>query len=342
MDDVTTFNWRQKMALHVRTLVKAALGAALLLGLYTSSAAQAEDSWPSRQITMITSSSAGSGPDALARSMAQRLSEVLKQPVIVDNRPGASGVIGINAVVKAKNDGYTLLYTTASSAVIWPAVGKSVPFDVMRDLTPVAQTVVGGVVLLVNPEVPAKNLSELIALVKANPNKYSFGTWGVGSSGHLMMEWLKGQTGMKMNHIPYRTTTQMLTELSSGVLKIGWSDPSAPLPFLKSGKLRSIVVSGNEHPPQLPGVPTLGEAGWKFNSVGWFGIFAPAGTNPAIVKRLSEAVNSVNASPELIKLMANLNFSEPQKTTPEQFRSIVQNDLAAWKKIATDANISID
>ncbi len=274
--------------------------------------------------------------------MAQRLSEVLKQPVIVDNRPGASGVIGINAVVKAKNDGYTLLYTTASSAVIWPAVGKSVPFDVMRDLTPVAQTVVGGVVLLVNPEVPAKNLDELIKLVKANPNKYSYGTWGVGSSGHLMTEWLKGQTGMKMNHIPYRTTTQMLTELSSGVLKIGWSDPSAPLPFLKSGKIRGIVVSGTARLPLLPEVPTLSEAGWKFDAIGWFGIFAPAGTSPAIIKRLSDAVNSIDASPEMSKLLANLNFSQPKKTTPEQFRTIVQDDLATWKKIATDANISVD
>ncbi len=330
------------MALHLRMLEVFVLGIALLLGLFVPRAAQSQETWPSRQITIISSSSAGSGPDALARSMAQRLSEVLKQPVIVDNRPGASGVIGINAVVKAKNDGYTLLYTTASSAVIWPAVGKSVPFDVMRDLTPVAQTVVGGVVLLVNPEVPAKNLDELIKLVKANPNKYSYGTWGVGSSGHLMTEWLKGQTGMKMNHIPYRTTTQMLTELSSGVLKIGWSDPSAPLPFLKSGKIRGIVVSGTARLPLLPEVPTLSEAGWKFDAIGWFGIFAPAGTSPAIIKRLSDAVNSIDASPEMSKLLANLNFSQPKKTTPEQFRTIVQDDLATWKKIATDANISVD
>ncbi|NMF98838.1 tripartite tricarboxylate transporter substrate binding protein [Aromatoleum toluolicum] len=330
------------MALRARRLAMLGLGSALLLGLIVPRAAQAEDVWPSRQITMITPSSAGSGPDALARAMAQRLSEALKQPVIVDNRPGASGVIAINAVSKAKNDGYTLLYTSASAAVVWPAVGKSVPYDVMRDLTPVAQTAAGGVLLLVNSEVPAKNLQELIELVKANPGKFSYGTWATGSSGHLMMEWLKGRTGMKMTHVPYRTTTQMLTELSSGVLKIGWADPSAPVPFLRTGKIRGIVISGNTRAPQVPDIPTLDEAGHKFNALGWFGIFAPAGTNPAVVKRLSDEVNRIQGSSDMGGLMANLNFEAPPKKSPEQFREIVQNDLTTWKKIATDSNISVE
>lgn len=330
------------MTSRIRRLTLSSIGAATLLGLTTSHMAQAQDAWPTRQITMIAASSAGSGPDALARVMAQRLSEALKQSVIVDNRPGASGVIAINAVVKAKNDGYTLLYSPASYTVVWPAVAKSIPYDVSRDLTPIAETAAGGVLLLVNRDVPAKNLQELIELVKANPNKYSYGTWATGSSGQLMMEWLKGKTGMKMTHVPYRTTTQMLTELSSGVLKIGWSDPSAPVPFLRSGKIRGIVISGTARGPQVPNIPTLGEAGYKFDAVGWFGIFAPAGTNPAIVKRLSDEINKIQGSKEMGELMTSLNFGPPPRKTPEQFQDIVKSDLATWKKIATDTNISVD
>ncbi|WP_025917877.1 tripartite tricarboxylate transporter substrate binding protein [Herminiimonas sp. CN] len=330
------------MASYARMLTVFALGSALLLGLYAPSSAQSAEAWPTRQITMITPSSPGSGPDALGRAMAQRLSAALKQPVIVDNRPGASGVIAINAVAKAKNDGYTLLYSAASAAVIWPAVGKAIPYDVMRDLTPVAQTAVGGVLLLVNSQVPANNLQELIQLVKADPGKYSYGTWATGSSGHLMMEWLKGKTGMKINHVPYRATTQMLTELSAGMLKIGWSDPSAPVPFLRTGKIKGILISGNVRAPQLPNIPTMKEAGYNFDAVGWFGIFAPAGTNPAITKRLSDEVNKIQVSPEMRKLMADLNFEAPPHKSQEQFHDIVQNDLVIWKKVATDANISVD
>lgn len=334
--------YEAKMTSRIRKLAASVLGAATLFGSCASHVAQAQDAWPARQITMITPSSAGSGPDALARALAQRLSDALKQPVIVDNRPGGSGVIAINAVTKAKNDGYTLLYSAASAAVVWPAVGKSVPYDVTRDLIPVAQTAAGGVLLVVNPDVPAKNLQELIQLVKAHPDKYSYGTWGAGSSGHLMMEWLKGKTGMKINHVPYRATPQMLTELMSGVLQIGWTDPSAPVPFLQAGRIRGIMISGNARAPQVPDIPTMKEEGYQFDAIGWFGVFVPAGTNPAIVKRLSDEINKIQASPEMAKLMAKLNFEAPPKKTPEQFRDIVQNDLATWKKIAADANISVE
>lgn len=317
--------------------------AATLLGACLAHAAQAQDAWPSRPITLIAASSAGSGTDALARALAQRLSTQLKQPVVVDNRPGASGVIAFNSVIRAPKDGYTLLYATASNAVIWPAIAKSVPYDVTRDLVPIAQTAAGGIMLLVNSEVPAKNLGELIQLVKANPADYrSYGTWAIGSSGNLTMEWLKKKSGMAINHVPYRTSVQMLTELSSGVLKVGWADPSVPLPFLRTGKVRAIAVSGGSRAPSTPDVPTLAEQGYKFDAVGWFGVFAPAGTDPAIVKRLTEEVNRIQASPEMGKLMATLNFEQPPVKSGAEFRGIVHDDLQTWKKIATDASISIE
>lgn len=330
------------MISHTRRLTMLAIGSALLLGPAMVGEALAADAWPSRPITMITPSSAGSGPDTLARVTAQKLSEALGQPVIVDNRPGGSGTIALSAVARAENDGYTFLYTTASATVVWPAVAKSVPYDVVNDFAPIAQTAAGGVLLLVNNDLPVNNLQELIDLVKASPGEYSYGTWAIGSSGHLMMEWLSGLTGMDMVHVPYRTTPQMLTELSQGVIKIAWTDPSAPVPFLRDGQLRGIAISGDSRGPQTPDIQTLGEQGYPFEAVGWFGMFAPAGTDPGIVQRLSEEVNKIQASPEMATFMDRLNFMAPPVKTPEQFGAIVTNDLKTWKKIATDANISLE
>lgn len=291
---------------------------------------------------MITPASAGSGTDVLARALAQRLAAVLKQPVIVDNRPGASGLLAMSAVQRAAADGHTLLYGNASTAVIAPAVLKSLPYDTGKDFVPIAQTAAGGVLLLVNNEVPARNLGELLNLIEANPDQYSYGTWAVGSSGHLMMEWLKKQTGTKMVHVPYKTSTQMLTELANGTLKIAWADPSSPVPLVRAGKIRAIAISGNVRGPQLPEVATLREQGHHFEQVGWFGVFAPAATSPAIVKRLSDEINKIQASPEMATLMQNVNFEPPPVKTQAQFRDIVRNDLQVWKKLAADAGVVLD
>lgn len=321
------------------TLKRLAIGTAVLSIL---AAAHADPKWPTKPITMITPTSAGSGTDALARALAQRLSMALKQQVVVDNRPGAGGALAMGAVKRAAADGYTLLYTTASTAVIAPAVIKSLPYDTDKDFVPIAQTAAGGVLLLVNSEVPAKNLRELIDLVKANPDQYSYGTWGIGSSGHLMMEWLKKQTGTKMSHVPYKTSTQMLTELGNGTLKVAWADPSSPVPFVRTGKIRAITISGNVRGPQLPEVATLAEQGYRFEQLGWFGLFAPAATDPAIVQRLAEEVNKAQASPEMAALMKNMNFEPPPVKTQAQFRDIVRNDLQAWKKLAADAGVTLE
>jgi len=325
----------------MRTLVAAVLCATALVVSYSPGRAQAQEHWPTHPIQLIVASSAGSGTDALARIMAKRLSESLKQPVLVDNRPGGSGVIGTNAVAKASADGYTLLYTTASNIVVSPAVLKSVP-DPRKSLMPVAQTAVGGIFLLVSPDLPVHSLPELVQFVKSHPGQYSYGSQTVGSAGNLMMEWLKMQTGMKTDHVAYRTATQLLTELSSGVLKIAFADPAAPVPFLRSGKVRAVAIAGNAHAPQFPAVKTMGEQGYKFDAVGWFGVFAPAGTDPAIVKRLNDEINKVQTDPGMAAMMNTMNFAPPPVTTPAQFTSIVDNDMKVWAKIAADASIKID
>lgn len=323
-----------------RRFLASAVGATALLRW--PQVAQAEAPWPSRPIQFIVPAGAGSGTDALARLMAQRLSAVLGQPIIVENRPGAAGILGVGAVIKAANDGYTFLYANASNAVIAPAVLRSIPYDASRDLIPVAQTAAGGVLLLVNKDVPAKNLQELIELVRSSPGKFTYGSWSSGSSGHLITEWLKKQTGMRMEHVPYRTTTQLLTDLSSGVLKIGWADPASPVSFVRSGRIRGIAISGNMRAPLLPELPTMGEQGQRFDAVGWFGLFAPAGTSAAIVRRLSTEVNKIQNSPEVAKAMANMNFDPPPVKTQPQFQERVARDSALWKKIAADADIRLD
>lgn len=324
-----------------RMALKQTAAAVAALAPFGSAFAQ-PDTWPSRTITLVLPAAAGSGTDLMARELATRLGAALKQSIIVDNKPGASGLLGTQAVVRAPADGYTLLYTNGTNTVMAPALLKTLPYDVIRDLVPVAQTAEGGVALLVSNDFPAKNLQELIQVVKANPGKYSYGSWAVGSSGHLTMEWLKRQTGMDIGHVPYKATPQLLTELISGTIKIGWTDPAAPVPFIESGKLRAIAVTGKPRLPRTPNVPTLGEQGYPFETVGWFGVFAPAGTPKAIVQRLNEEINKIQALPEMAARVKSMNIASPPTKSADQFRAIVAEDLQVWKKIVADTGITVE
>ena len=234
----------------------------LLLSLACLAAASrgvaAAEPWPARPIRVVIPAAAGTGSDLVLRQLAERLGAALKQPVIVDNKPGASGLIATKAVMAAPADGYTLLYSNASATVMLAALKPDLGIDFTKDLVPVAATAIGGVFLLVNPDFPARNLQELIAVVKANPKKYSYGSWAVGSNGHLTMEWLKKQTGMQMEHVPYKSMPSLLAELSTGIVPIAWTDPISSVPFIKAGRVRAIAVNGNVRTPQLPELAQLG------------------------------------------------------------------------------------
>lgn len=318
------------------------LGVVALVAGFSPHGAQAQDAYPSRPVTVVVPAGAGSGTDLLAREVLTRLSQQLKQPFVVDNKPGGSGVVGTSHVVRAAPDGYTLLWSNGSFTVMAPALVKNMPYDVAKDLVPVIQTVAGGVILSVNKDFPANNLQELVAHVKANPGKYTYGSWGVGSSGHLIMEWLKKQTGMQINHVPYRATPQLLSELRAGVLQIGWTDPAAPVPFIESGFIKGIAISGNERGPRTKQIPTMGEQGYRFDAVGWFGLFAPAGTPAAIVKLLHDEISKIQRLPEMADRMTFMNFGPPPMISSEAFSRIVVEDLKTWKSIVTDAGITMD
>ena len=315
--------------------------AALVVSLAPLAAyAQSGDEWPSRAITLVVASGAGSGVDIAARELAQKLSLALKQPVVVDNKPGGSGMLAGSAVARAKADGYTLLYSNASFVAVAPAVLKSMSYDPVKDLTPIAQTAAGGILLMVNKDVPANNLQELVALVKANPDRYSYGTWGNASSGHLTTEWLKKKAGLKMEHIPYKTTPQIVNDLASGVLQIGWADPGTPVPMIEANKIKGIAISGANRVPRTRNVPTMGEQGYAFDSVGWFGVFGPANLPRPITDRLNTEINKIQASAEMAKRMETMNFEPPPVKTADAFKAIIAADVKMWTSIAKESNIT--
>lgn len=312
------------------------------LSLAGNACAQAADAWPSKPIRLVVPALPGASADTFARALAERLAPALKQPVLVDNRPGASGMIATKAVMQSPADGYTLLYGTASSTVMLAALKPELGVDFTKDLAPVAATFFGGVLLAVHPDVPAKNLKELVALVNARPDQYSYATWGVGTNGHLTMEWLKAKTGMQIQHVPYKGIPPILTEMSTGIVKVGWVDLVGALPFIRSGRIRAIAANGMARTAQLPDLPTMAEQGFPFPGTGWQGLLAPKGTPAAVIDRLNAETNKILVTPEMKELTARLNVEPPQARSIEQFRTLLVRDLDVWKKIVIDGKITAD
>lgn len=322
----------------MNTSMRRSLAAALLSLLSVAAFAQA---WPSRPIIMVTSFAAGSGPDIMARELANRLAEALKTPVVVDNKTGASGIPATQAVMRATPDGHTLYYTSATVVSQAPALIKNIPYDTLKDLTPISMTTAGGVVLMVNKDMPIRNFKELIDYARANPGM-TYGSWAIGSSGHLIMEWIVKQTGVKMTHVPYRQSPQMMTELTSGELKVAWGDPSTPVPFIEAGKVRALVVSGVSRMPKLPDTPTMTEAGLPFETYGWLGVFAPKNVPQPIIDRLSTEIAKIQAQPEMIAKQASINYPRPPSLTPQQFKAYLEKEVATWRGIVQEARIQQD
>lgn len=300
------------------------------------------DTWPARPVRMIIPSAGGSGPDGIARIFSERLSRALGQPVIVDNRPGANGVIGVDAVAKAAPDGYTLLFASSSSTVISQALQQKLPFDVTRDLVPVAQIFSGGIHLVVAPDLPAHNLKEFVALIKSHPGHYDYATWGPGSTGQLVMESLKKQQGLDIGHVPYKTIGQIYQDLQGGRIKVAFVDATSSVPLIRAGKLRGIAITGSHRGPALPDLPTMTEQGYRFDTDAWYGVFAPKGTPMNIVEAVHRNILNTLAATELRERFAQLNMIDPPIKTAEEFGRTVSADLATWRGIARANSIRLD
>lgn len=258
--------------------------AGLALGLAAIAAAQAADNYPDHPIRLIATYGPGSSIDIIARLVAKPLGEQLGQPVIVENKPGAGGDLGTDIVAKSAKDGYTIGFASAGPITVNPNARKKMPYDALKDLAPVALVATGPNVILVNPSLPVKNLQELIAYIKANPNKVNFASAGVGTSGHIAGELFQHLSKTEILHVPYKGNSDAITDTLGGRTQMVISGVPPILSFVKSGQLRALAVADSKRSPLLPDVPTVAEAGLPgAESVAWYGIVAPAGTPAAVL-----------------------------------------------------------
>ncbi|MGD9803329.1 MAG: Bug family tripartite tricarboxylate transporter substrate binding protein [Hyphomicrobiaceae bacterium] len=284
---------------------------------------------------IISNFAAGGGTDNATRPYLEKVSKIIGQQVVIDNRGGASGAIGIEAAIKSPPDGYTFLATPSLSLCILPHLRK-VTFDVFKDLTPVTMQTDSMMLVAVHPSLPVNSIQELVAYAKANPGKLGWGTAGVGSTGHILCEVFKREAGVDILHVPYRGTAEALTDFLAGVVQIN-GDPPA-LSHVSSGKAKLLAVVSKERRPDYPDTPRLQEIYPSVNVTVWFSIFAPAGTPEPIINKLAAAFNQVSSDPDIKKLL--LGFAMvPNAGTPAELAALLRADYDKYGRIISDFNI---
>ena len=313
-------------------------GLAVLLMLCLGSAwAQ---TYPAKPIRLVVPYAAGGAADITARVLGQKMSESLGVPVVVDNKPGANGMIGTDAVAKAAPDGYTLLMDASGPLVVNPAMYTKVPYDPVKDLMPISQVTTFQYVLVVPAASPINSLAELVAAAKAKPGALSYGSTGVGGGGHLAGEMLGLMTGTKLTHVPYKGSAPALADLLGGQLSFTFDTVITSVPQVKAGKLRAYAVSGPKRSTSFPQVPTMSELGYKgFDITQFQGLLAPAKTDPAIIARLHQEVVKALKSPEVIQRLETEGGNELVGSSPSEFASQIKSDLALYRKLIKDADI---
>jgi len=305
-------------------------------------AAQSSD-WPAKQpIRFIVPGPAGGAMDVLLRVLQTPLQDALKQNIVIDYKPGANSIIGLDTVAKAAPDGYTWVIAPSSAIAINPVIQPNLPFNVQKDLAPVAQLGAGGILLMTHPNSGFKNLQDMVAHARANPGKLAYASWGSGSTGHLAMEGIKAHYGLDMPHVPYKTTAQEITDLLGNNIAIAFTDVVSPIAHVRSGKLVALAATGSGRPPALPEVPTVSEQGFKFDADGWFGVFTAAGTPPAVVSRMNQELAKILAQDDVKARFVQLNMALPPFKSPAQFAATVQADTALWQDLAKKAKLKID
>src|SRR5215218_5102008 len=296
--------------------------------------------YPDRAVRVIVPVAAGGGVDVMARLISQKLGERWGQQFVVENRAGAAGIIGTKAVIGSPPDGYTLLYTP-SSLSLTVAVNKTPPYDVEKDLTPIVNVAVSPYALAVHPSVPANNLQEFIAYAKANPDKLSYSSAGVGSASHLAGELLKTMAGIEMVHVPNKGMNPALIDLMGGQVQVLFASVPGMLSE-RSERLRPIAMAEQKRSALLPDLPTIDEQGLKGFEVGnWAGLLAPAGLDPAIVKKLHGEIMSILATADVKDRIKTLGYDEIA-STPEDFAAQVKNDVERWGEVVKRANVPMN
>jgi len=320
------------------TLHRAVFALTVFLAASTLDNAWAQSAYPTRPIRMISPYPPGAVVDTLCRTLASPLGELLGQPIVVENRTGAGGNIGMDVVAKAPADGYTIGMGGIGPNAINPSVYAKMPFDPVRDFAPITFVASNINVLVVHPSVPARNVQELVAYAKANPGKLSFGSAGRGTSQHLAGELFKQLTGVEMTHVPYKGAGPAVSDLVGGQIPLMFVDISASLGHIRSGKLRALGVTTRERTPLLD-VPTLIEQGIPdFDVNAWFGLFAPARVPPEILARLNTESAKALRLPATRERLQSVGLS-PAPDTPEEFAQFTRNELDRWAKVVKAAHI---
>ena len=305
----------------------------------SASVAIAQDAYPSKAVRIIVPFSAGGVADALPRIVGEKLAQKWGQPVVVENKVGASGNIGMAEGARAAPDGYTLVLAPTGNLTVNPTLFPKLPFDTHKDLTPVTLLAQSPNVLVVHPSVPAKNLRELIAYAKANPDRLNFASPGDGSGAHLAGELLKIDAGIKATHVPYKGLAPAVNDLLGGNVQMMFAGVSTILQHVKSGKLVALAVAGPSRNPQLPDVPTVAESGLPgFDVTSWYGIVTRAGTPAAIVEKVQRDMAEALRSDDVQSKLAGLGL-EPVGNTPEAFGALIRTESAKWGDIVRKANI---
>jgi len=313
------------------SLVRRALLAATIAAVAAGAPARAQD-YPTRPVTIVVPLAAGSGMDALVRLYAEKLQVALGKPVVVDNRPGAALMLAAAAVATAPADGYTLLVSTSSAMAINPVLYKKVNYDHVKDFVPISFYVKSPFILVVNPDLPAKSVPELIKHIKDSKSPLSYSSPGAGVAQHLSIEYMKKRFDLDITHVPYKNTPQSIQDIAAGHVQLGFAEAGASLPLIRDGKLRALAVSATTRIPSLPDVPPFAEAAKApdFEAVSWHILFAPAATPKPIIERLHAEMKKIMADPEMIKLTEKIGLLPVDSPNTDGIQKYLASEREKW------------
>ena len=316
------------------------LAAVLVASLLAPPAAAQEGGYPNKPVTIIVPAAPGGVTDALGRTLAQRFTEAWGQQVIVENKPGANNQIAAEHVTKAAPDGYTLFVAPEVTFVVNPSLYPKLPYDPVKGFTPISGLVTINHALVVNPDLPVQNVKELLALAKQKPGDLNYGTFGVGSSGHLNMELFQALSGAKLQAVHYKGATPALMDVLAGHIQMMFISVGSAVPQWKSGKVKFIAVGAGKRMALLPAVPTVAESGLPgYEAVSWFGLFGPPGMPADVVAKINAEVRKVFADPEIKKSFLERQYFESIAGTPEQLAHYIKADEPKWRKVIHDAKV---
>lgn len=325
----------------MQSIGAAAIGGAfaILAGIIPAAAQSAP--YPNQPIHIVVPFAAGGATDVTARIIGQKLADEWKAVVIIENKPGATGSIAAEYVAKSKPNGYTLLMGTGSVNSVFPAVKKNLPFDTMRDFVGISNFFITPNILVVNPSVPAKSVAELIALLKAHPDQYNFASSGAGSSIHLSGELFKQMAGVQMVHVPYKGSAPAVADLIAGHVTMMFDNLASSWPYVNQGQLRALGVTSLQPDPLAPGVPAIAETLPGYDATSWAGLLAPAKTPPAIVKKISEAVQRAIKRPDVAETFKSQGAT-PIGDSATHFTQYLRDDIEKWRTVVNKAGVTID